>query len=506
MPNPPAIESEIDVLYTTLHKYTAHQITLDELLQLIGEVPLLFNLLTASIEHTDTTHYITVKQCITRIATDNHTLLQSNDMIQYYTYGLNYHDENIRSYTIELITLLCKSDESWLIQHNHKLFDQLCTMLVNDNSLIVISSLHKLFDTVQNKSILLSKMNEQTKQYQSLDNQQIIKLLRVYDVLINIIIYNKSIDTTIQDGTINNLLSLYDKLSIDPLSRLNVLELLQTFITQSQSINTTQQINIIEHIVQSINSNDAVSNLILGPIFDLVDKISLKSRKQGNPIEYSLSTYHELYNIFTHILNDRSIGDTLLAQCIGCMSSIATTYTGLQLLIQNDILYRIGKFVSNTGDVLKLSSLHSIEIILNTIYKSDQQHEIMSIKHKLFDSIGAYRNTSTMSILQPMLKLPFTELKLKTYSVIESLAALPIAFDILISHTPGFIEYLVNRNNEATINGQTAKYSVINALINNSQFHTIDKTIQKQLIDYKDTGLYTIEQQTRVMDPVYRPA
>ncbi len=187
------------------------------------------------------------------------------------------------------------------------------------------------------------------------------------------------------------------------------------------------------------------------------------------------------------------------------MSSIATTYTGLQTLLQHNLLYRISEYVSSTSDILKLASLHSVELVLHTIYKTDAQKDVMSIKQQLFTHIGTYRQTSTMSIIQPILKLPFEELKLKAYTVCEAVAELPFGITALVQ-TPGFIEFLVNRNNEVTINGQTAKYSVVNALVNNPLFHTINTTVQQQLIEYKNSGRYAVDQQSRVMDPVYNPA
>lgn len=528
MPNP---ISPVELLYSKLDEYVHYKINTNDLLDSIGGLNILFNLLTATlsnnelIENNDT-NYIIVKNCILRILNDNNdiNLLKTDECIQYYLYGLSYNNDDIRSFTIDVIYGLSIHDNNWLIQQHSNLFDTLCNMTIKDNSLVVNKSLTKLYNNaLQDKELVFNKlMNILPTNNNTLNQQSIVNVLRVYEIIVNVGLHDKqSYQLLSKYNIINKLLDLLQLFNHDTLTQLNIIESLTTYIIQSYEIlhENIDYNNIINQLVLLIDiTNNPTSQLLLGSIFSIIEQISLYQSKQHQLLNFNKTTIDQFNQIFITIFMEHNNNDTILSQNINCVSHICTTIDGLQWLtnakvpvLKNQyntdgvLLYHISQYATSTVDIVKLSAIHGIDLVIQTNYY-DYNTTADQHKQTLFNLIGQYKQMNSMDIIISYIKLPFDDIRLKTYSLCESLSINKWGCNLLIN-TPGFVELLTNRSTELTINGLTARYAIVNTLVNNPVFNTINNPVaKKQLLEYKSQGAYIHERQAKVIDPLFRNA
>jgi len=117
-------------------------------------------------------------------------------------------------------------------------------------------------------------------------------------------------------------------------------------------------------------------------------------------------------------------------------------------------------FSSATTTELKLRAMECLEQLFKL--RVDQQNEnLLNLTQSWFSA----SSSNPMADLMRLCELPFLNVRCAALAILASIADQSWGQTAQRNH-PGFQEYIVNRETESEIQGWTAKYAVVNALVN----------------------------------------
>jgi len=132
----------------------------------------------------------------------------------------------------------------------------------------------------------------------------------------------------------------------------------------------------------------------------------------------------------------------------------------------NDAVRHLGTliFSSATASEVKLRAMESLELLFK-LPSNLQDENLLNITQSWFSLMHA----SPMAELMRLCQLPFLNVRCAALGIIRSIADQPWGRRTLHGH-PGFQEYILNRETESEIRGWSAKYSVVQTLVDSAAF------------------------------------
>lgn len=162
----------------------------------------------------------------------------------------------------------------------------------------------------------------------------------------------------------------------------------------------------------------------------------------------------------------------------------------------NETLNDMGKSIHNLPIPLQTRALNCLEILFRSEENQPPNNQISSITEYWFSSLTG---TNQLTFVQDFCKNPFPELKIAALGLLRSICTYRWGQRSL-NETAGFIEYLLDRNNEFDKDAICEKYNVIKVLGESSVFST--NTIL-QIKQYITDGAFYVQgvMEVAVADP-----
>lgn len=151
----------------------------------------------------------------------------------------------------------------------------------------------------------------------------------------------------------------------------------------------------------------------------------------------------------------------------------------------NETLNDIGKSIHNLPIPLQVRALNCLEILFRGETGRPANNEVCSITEYWFSSLTG---TNQLTFVQDFCRNPFPELKIAALVLLRSIATYRWGQRAL-NETAGFIEYLLDRNNEFDKNAIHEKYNVIKVLGDSSEFNA---TTILQIKQYIKDGAFCV--------------
>jgi len=147
------------------------------------------------------------------------------------------------------------------------------------------------------------------------------------------------------------------------------------------------------------------------------------------------------------LIGSSPLGKTALNTVGGVRMNTAITHLGTLI------------FSSATSSDIKLRAMESLEHLFK-LPVNLQDENLLNLTQSWFSLISS----SPMAELMRLCQLPFLNIRCAALAIIRSVADQPWGQRSLHDH-PGFQEYILNRETESEIQGWTAKYSVVQTLV-----------------------------------------
>lgn len=144
----------------------------------------------------------------------------------------------------------------------------------------------------------------------------------------------------------------------------------------------------------------------------------------------------------------------------------------------------IGKSIHNLPTPLQTRALNCLETLFRTEDARPPNNQVCSITEYWFSSLTG---TNQLTFIQDFCRNPFPEIKIAALALLRSICTYQWGQRFL-NETAGFIEYLLDRNNEFDKDAIHEKYSVIKVLGDSSEFSATTILQIKQYI--KDGAFY----------------
>ncbi|XP_010585990.1 26S proteasome non-ATPase regulatory subunit 5 isoform X2 [Loxodonta africana] len=236
------------------------------------------------------------------------------------------------------------------------------------------------------------------------------------------------------------------------------------------------------NLLDDLKSVMKTSDVVRYRVYELIVEISSVSPESLN--------YCTTSGLVTQLLRELTGEDVLVrATCIEMVTSLAYTHHGRQYLAQEGVieqisniivgadsdpfssfylpgtrfehlLMRIGHQAKNASTELKIRCLDAVSSLL---YLSPEQQtdDLLRMTESWFSSLS--RNP--LELFRGISNQPFPELHCAALKVFTAIANQPWAQKLMF-HSPGFVEYVVDRSVEHDKASKDAKYELVKALAN----------------------------------------
>lgn len=259
----------------------------------------------------------------------------------------------------------------------------------------------------------------------------------------------------------------------DVLLQLNYIELISSLAGTPYGFTYLEHKMVIMKLCATLSrgSDDPMAALLLPPLYDVLGKIAQSAHMD-------IAKLNHQFKLAASIARDIVSDDPAVKHAaLGAVGSLAATHAGMAIVLgfeDFNIVGYIGKAILRGLDVdFKSHSLQVVSQVLeaNTDAESDMGFQFF---HKLL-SEGDNAHHLLKEVLTAA-QNPFPEVRTAGFGVLLSLTHHMWGRQLLSQH-PGFLEYLMDRNTEATYEGKKAKFAVATNLCKFRDLPFTDKQI-----------------------------
>ncbi|KAI8985038.1 26S proteasome non-ATPase regulatory subunit 5 [Pilobolus umbonatus] len=311
-----------------------------------------------------------------------------------------------------------------------------------------------------------------------------ITSFRVYDLIIKVATSSDAaFDMCEKSGLLQKFLG--ELRTDDLLVKINAIELLNKIALTSSGFIFLEKANLMNDIASTLENTDdsdiAVS-LVKCAILKLLGNIGGTDNNQFAALCHK---YHILHHLETCL---DSSNEEVLTVTISTLGRIGSLKQGL-LLIANGTVMR--KFFAVYE--VSLGSVKSVclQTLSNLISVNDNSKETEDLTLSVFNNIKG--SPSVLNTLIKETKQPKDDVRIAVFSLMQSIALHPWGKKVMAQSTL-FMDYILDRSNEHTKEGQTWKYAIIKSIL------TASNALELLGNDY-----YTLCQTYIRQGPFYRP-
>ena len=310
------------------------------------------------------------------------------------------------------------------------------------------------------------------------------------------------------------LLSSLSVLASDPLSQLNVVELLSRLTRESPSLPPA----VCSSILSSLLSAPSSSSLLSTATLQVAEATALGRKGEGDWWRDP-----RLLELLERGLRGRE--EVMLVQAVGAVCAMAAMRLDSFVLLAPLCLRFLPPLLCSTSELPQLAALHGLTLLLasspdtasasaspspaSSFSSAAASQAVLSLKEELFLSLGPSSSSSsqassrsTIALLQSILRSPFQPQRIAVFSLLTAAAALPSASILSALSSAGWVEWLLDRKTETTTEGMRGKWELLQALAANPLAAAeVDAPVLASAHEYVRQGPVWVSREAAVMPP-----
>jgi len=291
-----------------------------------------------------------------------------------------------------------------------------------------------------------------------------------------------------EHGTLGHILEAFDL--EDVLEVLNVIEVLQIVGSTAFGLTYLIEKGIAQQLIGSISKeDDGAGGILRDKSLSWILAMTRNPETQAlllNSVELldSLESYFEFGNPLDAITVIGSIGRSEVG-----LSKILEYSNEITLV---DLMF---SFIHQGVD----SKICVLSALTEMIEKRTTMSEIeVSQLEKLVNLLGKEIDKDIVVYLLELLKMPYLDLRIASYALIQGIVKYEWGL-IKISSTPGFLDFLLTRDREIELEGNTWKFVIFQKLVEHPKAKEIIGNYQYlNCIEYLKRGVYWKKTESRV--------
>eukprot|EP00455_Lapot_gusevi_P054730 TRINITY_DN8828_c0_g1_i8.p1 TRINITY_DN8828_c0_g1~~TRINITY_DN8828_c0_g1_i8.p1 ORF type:complete len:528 (+),score=126.86 TRINITY_DN8828_c0_g1_i8:53-1585(+) len=422
--------------------------------------------------------------------------LQSQEVLNYLSIGLNYEDDEIRMITTKLLqTVVTQQPNAITPLVESMLWEQLLHQLEDSATSIAEKSSAILVEMVRSNEAALTRLLADDTQArlaqmvgQSAYNSTMA--IRALDLLVRASHTSEAaLAALTATPTFQQLFQLV--LNDDPLLQMSLLQLIAQFGNEASGLAYLvhrQPVTLLQPLF------DTPFSFLLAAALQCLASLLTAARKHGRSAWIESAGFPRLV---AHL--SLSPDPTTQEAVMLLLAELCATESGLVLFLQPNgqplpALPWMASRVMSPHDTLRLAALHALASIFTPTYECGGV--CATALQQIYTTVDPHN--SLLTILFNFVKQPFEEQRNSSFRVMAVLAKQTWLIPDFVS-TPALVEWLTNRSTESSHVGNDWKFTIIQNLVYNSSFGDFPDVLQKRLRQYYQQGRYYSPAHTQVL-------
>ena len=274
----------------------------------------------------------------------------------------------------------------------------------------------------------------------------------------------------------------------DPLSQLNVVELLIRFI-QKSAVFPPDLASQILHALYATPSTARPAFLAVATL-QVTEALSASGVGRGEWWKEK-----QFVMMLQDALNARD--ESIQLQAVTTLCAVSAMSSESSALFLPLCIQYLPPLVTSTSELLQLAALHG----LTRIFSSPST---FASAVRLFHAVGEEHRKSTLAVLQSVLYTPFHSQRMAVFALLKAVAGIDSAELLSIVISPGWVEWLLDRGTEGELEGLRGKWEVLDAVTRNAKAGEMNVDTMRLVREYVRQGPVYVARQAAVMNPLTR--
>ena len=321
-----------------------------------------------------------------------------------------------------------------------------------------------------------------------------IRLLRVFSFYVDLACADADSLTLFLDSTLPALLlSSLSSLSFDPLTQLNIVELLRRLVQRSPHL-SAQLAGEVLHALFAASSSARPALLTVATL--QVAESMAEGRAEGEWWRDD-SLIHSLQ------AGVEDVDETVQLQAVMALCTVSGVSLDSLVLLMPLLLKHLPTLVTSTSELVQLSALHGLtRVFASTPTPPSAAPAVLSLKEELWAAIGAYHRKAPIAVLQSVLHTPFHSQRMAVLGLLRAVGGLESVGVLNQLVSPGWVEWLLDRGTEVELEGLRGKWEVLEAIAKNPKAAEMNADTLRLIREYVRQGPVWVARQVTVMNPL----
>eukprot|EP01117_Protostelium_nocturnum_P019585 TRINITY_DN8533_c0_g1_i1.p1 TRINITY_DN8533_c0_g1~~TRINITY_DN8533_c0_g1_i1.p1 ORF type:complete len:504 (+),score=154.40 TRINITY_DN8533_c0_g1_i1:41-1513(+) len=435
-------------------------------------------------------------------------LILSQEVFPFLKKGLYHNDEQVVRLTLSQIAKCAENSSALSHLDDAELFLCLISLLQSDSLSLsekTASVFYKMCKSNEGSKMFfhntvisnIKKIINNPKEFNETVRFRFLSL--VFDIAsINSSNFSKCEELGFFDDIVNELDTS------DVLQLLTVLEILEKISSSKDGVNYLEKKGTLNKLSQTlkqlIQSGDPLGTYVVPRLLIFFGKIASLGEKELNMVEG-----YQISELIKNRMNDgnRDIQEAAITS----LGFLGSTFEGLNRLKELNLLNDFASVIS-TELPLRVASFHSLGFMLDNLSKNESNREeteriLSEFLLKLPHRTRAGDTCTILEVIMPILtQQPFPDLRTASFQTLKGISQFSFGVENLFNY-PGFFEFILNRNSEATKEGKELKYEVVQRLVKSiekypSLTNVVEKSKFYELQRYTRQGPFHVEASSAV--------
>ena len=274
----------------------------------------------------------------------------------------------------------------------------------------------------------------------------------------------------------------------DPLSQLNVVELLIRFIQGSAAFPP----ELASQLLHALYATPSTAR----PAFLAVATLQVaEALSVGGKGKADWWREEQFMTMLQEALTARD--ESIQLQAITSLCAVTAVSSDTVALFLPLCIQYLPPLVTSTSELLQLAALHG----LTRIFAASL---LPASAEMLFTAVGADYHKPTIAVLQSVLRTPFHYQRMAVFKLLKAVAGIESVQLLSVVVSPGWVEWLLDRGTEVELEGLRGKWEVLDAVTRNAKAGEMNVDTMRLVKEYVRQGPVYVAKQATVMNPLTR--
>ena len=282
----------------------------------------------------------------------------------------------------------------------------------------------------------------------------------------------------------------------DPLTQLNVVELLIRFIQGAHGLPP----DLARQLLQALYSTRTTAR----PAFLTVATLQIAEALSDGGMGGGDWWRDEPFQAMLRDSLD-SPDESVQLQAVATLCAVTCVSLETMALFTPLCIKHLPQQVTSSSELVQLAALHGLARVFGSqVGAAESAAAVVSLKEEVWEAVGAYHRRGTLDVLRGVLATPFQEQRLAVFGVLKAVAGVESGRLLAELVSAGWVEWLLDRGVEVELAGLRAKWEVLEAIGRNGKAGEMSPETMRLVREYVRQGPVYVARQAAVMNPLTR--